>query len=48
MEEFQAETPLQNENQEWYIMECNEMRYDMRNTSAEEHENGKRLTEQLF
>ena len=40
--------PLQNENQEWYIMECNEMRYDMRNTSAEEHENGKRLTEQLF
>jgi|GEM_PF-5113101 hypothetical protein len=29
-------------------MECNEMRYDMRNTSAEEHENGKRLTEQLF
>lgn len=24
------------------------MRYDMRNTSAEEHENGKRLTEQLF
>lgn len=29
-------------------MECNEMRYDMWNTSAEEHENGKRLTEQLF
>lgn len=29
-------------------MECDEMRYDMRNTSAEEHENGKRLTEQLF
>lgn len=29
-------------------MECNEMRYDMRNTSAEEHENGKRLTKLLF